>query len=165
MVELTGKQRPVLELLAEYSRGIPCLTDALVKANKVGNRALGGQGPYLTASIDLFVDRPSYTFPEDAPSNPDSDANNANLPRGISSWAPHCPYVPERFRQLSGDPGSQTAGRAATNRPAGGSRPDADSRLANAMAARLLDTAPEQVPPLAGLMLSPMLRGGEVSVP
>lgn len=167
IVTLAGKQRPVLEVLATYSEGLPCLADALVKLNRAADRALGGYGPYLKASIDMFVDHEAYSYPEDAPSNPNSDANENNLPQGITSWEPHCPYVPERFEQLdkypahNADTPAATSPRPAAEKPGPARRPS----LSTAIAARLLDRPADEVPPIAGLMLSPLMKGGEVSVP
>lgn len=173
LVTLAGRQRPVLEVLATYAEELPCLADSLVKLNRAANRALGGYGPYLKASIDVLVDHESYSYPEDAPSNPDSDANENNLPPGITSWAPHCPYVPERFNQLADHPAYNADGAATKPRPAAAERSGTAERstraqpssLGTAIAARLMHRPAADVPPLAGLMLSPLMRGGEVSMP
>lgn len=136
IVTLTGDQRPVLAVLATYAPELPCMADALARLDRAANKALGGQGPYLQASVDVLVDRPSYRYSKDFPGNPGSDAHNAALPHGISSWEPHCPVVPQWF-----------AGLADNHRAVGEPEPT------------------DAVHPLAGLMLGPILRGAEVRVP
>jgi phospholipid/cholesterol/gamma-HCH transport system substrate-binding protein len=165
LVTLAGKQRPVLELLAEYSRGLPCLFDTLAKLDRDLNRVLGGKGPYAKVSIDLFVDKRTYTYPHDLPTNPRSDANPRNLPSGVPSWAPHCPVVPKRFQELDPvPPYFATGAKGATVPPARSSSAPTTRRLAGVLAGRLLNRRADEVPPLAALMLSPMLRG-EVRLP
>lgn len=60
LVTLAGRQRPVLDLVAEYSRGLPCLFDALATFDRAGNRVMGGPGRYMKVSIDMFVDRRTH---------------------------------------------------------------------------------------------------------
>ncbi|EHR50254.1 virulence factor Mce family protein [Saccharomonospora marina XMU15] len=108
LVRLAAGQRSVMELLAYYSGQIPCTIDGLVQSQKAANLVIGGQGPYFRLTLDAFVSRPPYSYPQDLPSNPNSDAHVSNLPPGIQSWEPYCPIVPERVRELPGKASATT---------------------------------------------------------
>lgn len=109
VVDLAEDARPVLGLGARYSPELPCIVSTLMLANKSLNHVLGGQGPYLSASIDLITQRPPYQLPKQLPANPSSAGNNATLPVGIPNWEPHCPVVPTQLRGIS-DVGPYQAG-------------------------------------------------------
>jgi phospholipid/cholesterol/gamma-HCH transport system substrate-binding protein len=97
---LTADARPILGLLARYSPEFPCLISTLNVANTAVDHVVGGEGPYLTATVDLFTQQPPYTYPNDLPSDPRSSAGNTKLPRGVPSWAPHCTTIPSQLRGL-----------------------------------------------------------------
>jgi phospholipid/cholesterol/gamma-HCH transport system substrate-binding protein len=122
---LTADARPILGLLARYSPEFPCLVSTLNVANAAVDHVVGGEGPFLTATVDLFTQQPPYTYPKDLPSNPNSSANNAGLPRGVASWAPHCTAIPSQLRDLRdiGPYGVQTRAPVASARPAGPGTP------------------------------------------
>ena len=101
LITLTGQSLPVLQLLATYSSEYPCLIHGLEVTNAVADRAFGGEGPYLKATIDLPGEQhPDYTYPADAASTATSDANVDQLPANIAGYAPHCVQVPTQDEGL-----------------------------------------------------------------
>lgn len=163
IVTLVGRQRPVLEVLAKYAPEFPCLAESLVLLERARNRAVGGSGPYFRVSVDAFVDRTAYRYPQDSPSNPASDAHNDTLPTGVDSWAPHCPHVPERFDALRDQPEPSAEMPARSDRSS--TTTPLSAPLATAIAARMLDRPAEQVPPVATLLIAPLTRAEEVRLP
>jgi phospholipid/cholesterol/gamma-HCH transport system substrate-binding protein len=165
VITLTGHSRPVLDLLARYSSELPCLFDTLVLGNKAENHVLGGQGPYLSASIDLLVQRPPYENPEQLPANRSSAGNNETLPAGIPNWAPHCSVVPTQLRGLH-DVGPYELATQGPVAPALSGAPDESQRtLTDSLGGQLLGVPPAQVPGTAQLLLLPLVMGGKVTVP
>ena len=165
VITLTGHARPVLELVARYSSELPCLFDTLVLGNKAENHVLGGQGPYLTASIDLLVQRSPYRYPEQLPANRSSSGNNETLPAGIPNWEPHCAVVPTQLRGLR-DVGPYELATQGPVAPAGSGAPDESQwTLTDSLGGQLLGVPPAQVPGTARLLLLPLVMGGKVTVP
>lgn len=166
LVTLTHQANPVLDVLAKYSPELPCLFDTLVLSNKAFNNVLGGQGPFLSADIDLVVQRSPYKYPKDLPSRPSSSANNDTLPAGIPNWEPHCAAVPSQLRDLP-DRGpyelaiQDPVAPAPSDEPGdggldGGERPPADSRDGR------VGTA-DQMPDTANLPPLPLMMGEKVN--
>jgi len=165
VIRLTGRARPVLELVARYSSELPCLFDTLVLGNKAENHVLGGQGPYLSASIDLLVQRLPYRYPEQLPANRSSAGNNETLPAGIPNWEPHCAVVPTQLRGLK-DVGPYELATQGPVAPALSGAPDESQRaLTDSLGGQLLGVPPAQVPGTAQLLLVPFVMGGTVTVP
>lgn len=104
LTTLTKRTRPVLSLLSYYSPTVPCILEALDYGNRLANFAAGVRGPYIPLSVDLVVDQPAYTYPNDLPSNPRSEAFVKNLPAQIPSFARHCPILPDRVLALPKNP-------------------------------------------------------------
>lgn len=180
LVQLSGRTRPVLQVLSYYSREVPCVLEALDYGNRLANLASGVRGPYIALSVDMIVDQPAYEYPRDLPSNPHSDAHNHNLPAEVPGWAPHCPQLPDRVYALgktpppySQQPYGQTyrsggRGSAASQRPARrapGVHVDPQLAMADALAAQRLGVTPDHLPGYAGLLLLPLLADGAVNVP
>ncbi len=178
LVQLTGRQRPVLALLDEYSGMLPCFVDALALADRAAVNAGPARGPYANLGIDMFVHQRPYTYPADVPGRAGNDANDHVLPDWAPSWEPHCPEAAPWLLEIGfPEPGSQPGQGTAQNWEP---RPDADrtptwSRrtrdaalsearlaLARAIAAQRLDVAPDQVPSYAVLLAAPLLVDGEV---
>lgn len=169
IVQLVGRARPVLEVLEHYSDEVPCVLAALEAGNKLANLASGVRGPYIALSVDMIVDQPAYTYPDDLPSNPSSDAHVSNLPDAVPGWEPHCPVLPDRVTALgdtpapySQDPYAQTfdAGAPDGERPTT-SRPTRPARevLAEALAAEALGVGIDDVPAYAPLLMVPLTQG------
>ena len=170
LVQLSGRSRPVLQVLANYSSEVPCVLRALDYGNRLANLASGVRGPYIALSIDMFVDRPAYEYPKDLPSNPRSDANVKNLPAVVPGWGPHCPVLPTRVTDLptspppySQQPYSQTFDLGAGKR-SGSTGTPRDEVLARAVAAQKLGVGMDKVPGYAELLLLPLLADGKVAV-
>ncbi len=175
LIRLSGRSRPVLALLDEYSTALPCFLKGLRIADNLANRAIGGRGPYANLVIDIAAANKPYTFPDDLPSNPRSDGNNANLPFDVPRFGPHCPEfsaevlalkpVKPYYAASQGNaidpPGTPKAG----TRPTSASVTEARLALARVLAAQALGVSQDQVPGYADLLIIPMLAGGEVSVP
>lgn len=175
LIRLTGRSRPVLALLEEYSSALPCFLKGLKTADILANRAIGGQGPYTNLVIDVIAQNKPYTFPDDLPSNPNSDGNNANLPFNVPKFGPHCPefsaevlgleQVEPYYAAAQGNaidpPGTPKAG----TRPTSASVTEARLALARVLAAQSLGVGSDEVPGYADLLIVPMLASGEVSVP
>lgn len=171
LVTLAGEARPVAALLDEYSSEFPCLIHSLNVTNAAVDKALA-QGPYVNLSVEVITQRAPYTYPEDLPQNPSSDANNANIPAPIPSWSPHCPVIPERMAGLADVPPlSQREPRknvleGRPERPEPGATAGLTPRqgLARALAAQLMEVPADQVPGAATLLLEPLLSDGKVRV-
>ncbi len=101
LVRLSGRARPVLEVLERYSGVVPCVLRALEAGNKLANLASGVRGPYIGLTIDMVVDQDPYTYPDDLPDDPRADSNLKNLPPSVPSFAPHCPVLPKRVTDRS----------------------------------------------------------------
>ncbi|HSV40336.1 MAG TPA: MCE family protein [Nocardioidaceae bacterium] len=177
LVTLSGRARNVLALLDEFSSAIPCTLDGLRVFEKLINQAVGTHGPYANLAIDMVVARKPYKYPEDLPSNPNSDGHNSNLPEAIPGWAPHCPEFSAEVRALPpGVPYNQQQNTlplkpTPATFPSGQSRQmddlvaEATEALARATAARLLDVPQDEVPGYAGLLVSPLVSDGAVVAP
>ncbi|HET7734535.1 MAG TPA: MCE family protein [Nocardioidaceae bacterium] len=87
---LTGESRRLLELLDSYSVALPCFLQALHDGEILANQVFGSRGPFTNLTLDLFVDRDPYRSPQDLPGNPNSDANDSNLPEGVPGFGPRC---------------------------------------------------------------------------
>ena len=172
LITLSGKSRPVLAVLDEYAVGLPCLLRDLHTADTLATQTVGAHGPF----VNLVATQKPYTYPDDLPSNPKSDGNNANLPSQIPSWKPHCaqfaPYVyqltpvtpysqPMPGQTAVPARGQQTVPQA---RPADAAVAEARSAMARAVAAQLMSVPQGQVPGYAELLIGPMLSGGTVDV-
>lgn len=173
LIKLSGRSRPVLKVLAEYSSALPCFLEGLHTADILANHAIGGEGPFTKLMIDVIVQNKPYTYPDDLASNPTSDGNNANLPFDVPSWKPHCPEFSSEVLALKDiapneqlldgltfDPAQQDT--SATPSPA--AVEEARAALARALAAQQMGVAQDQVPGYAELLVNPLLADGEVEV-
>ncbi len=182
LVQLSGRQRPVLALLEEYSSMLPCFVDALALADRAAVNAGPARGPYANLGIDMIVHQRPYTYPEDLPGRAGNDANDHVLPDWAPTWKPHCPEAAPWLLEIGfPEPGSQPGqGTAQTWEPdetpaqtpdRTWSRRDRDAALdearlglARAIAAQRLGVAQDQVPSYAVLLAAPLLADGEVAV-
>ncbi|MET3961673.1 phospholipid/cholesterol/gamma-HCH transport system substrate-binding protein [Marmoricola sp. OAE513] len=172
LIRLSGRSRDVLALLDEYSSALPCFLQALHTGDILVNQTAGALGPFANLTIDMVTHQAPYTYPDDLPSNPKSDGNNANLPVSVPSWEPHCaefassvlklknalPYSQELPSPVGGRPG---AASARADDPA---VVEARRAMAQALAARLLGEKVD-APDYAGVLIAPLLSDGEVPVP
>jgi len=177
LVTLSGEARPVLALLDEYSRALPCFLNALHTADILANQAAGGRGPFVNLTVDVITQQTPYRNPSDLPGR-GNDATDTRLPSQVPSWAPHCakfaPYVyslkdaPPYSLASPGTAIPPTLGGQSSARvpaaPLDSAVAEARSALARALAAQLLGVAQDDVPPYAELLLDPMLAQGEVTV-
>lgn len=188
LVRLSGRARPVLEVLERYSGVVPCVLRALEAGNKLANLASGVRGPYIGLSVDMVVDEPAYSYPDDLPSNPHGETHVDNLPAEVPSFAPHCPVLPRRVAELGptplpysqqpygqtfdsrrgseGDAGSPSDSDPRTapssgpsSGPASAATPPAREVLARAIAAQTLGVDLLDVPGYAALLLLPLTQG------
>jgi phospholipid/cholesterol/gamma-HCH transport system substrate-binding protein len=176
LIQLSGRSRDVLALLDQYSSALPCFLKGLHTFSILSDQAIGARGPFTNLIIDVVGDNKPYTNPNDLPSNPKSDGNNANLPAGVPNWNPHCPqFSPEVLALKDAAPNSEplegTAidvpekAAAATTAAPSAAVQEARDALARVLAARSLGVPAADVPGYAGLLVAPMLTDGQVSVP
>lgn len=173
LIRLSGRSRAVLALLDEYSSALPCFLEALHRGDILVNQTTGALGPYANLTIDVITHQEPYKYPEDLPSHPDSDGNNANLPESVPSWKPHCTEFASYALELENAlPYSQEMPNGVAGRPGSGANPTiapvtvrAREALARSLAAELLGTRTEDTPEYAGVLLTPMLSDGEVVLP
>lgn len=165
IVTLVGQAAPLEQLLADYSSEYPCLITSLNRLDQLAGKAFGGDGPYLRVSIDLVVHRKTYRYPQDAPGSSTSDASNENLPAMIRSWAPYCAAETAQMKALATQPAAAT-NTVPPSAPNGGkpSSGTPQATIARAVAAHALHVSPTEVPPVAVLLLEPLVNSGEVSV-
>ncbi|WP_183094177.1 MCE family protein [Nocardioides stalactiti] len=175
LVELSGRARPVLEVLERYSGTVPCILRALDAGNKLANLASGVRGPYIALSVDMIVDQAGYDYPNDLPTDPGNEAFVGNLPPEVPGWAPHCPLLPKRVTALGETPqpySQQPYGQTFDlgERASGDARadevraaPPAREVMARAIAAEALDVDLADVPGYAALLVLPLTEG-EVTV-
>lgn len=174
LVTLSGRSRPVLELLDQYAMALPCLINDLEIADRVANQGVGARGPYAHVTVDMVVTGKPYTYPNDLPSSPTSDANPNNLPSFIPGWAPHCAAIPDRLKDvpdaapMSLDPIGFTANPKnplpAPSKASSAGLDAARDGLARALAAYSLGVPQEEVPDFASLLIGPLLQDGKVTV-
>ena len=174
LVTLSGRARPVLKLLDTYSIVLPCVLDTLHVLDNVATHATGARGAYIQLRVDVVTARKPYTYPDDLPSNPKSDANVNQLHRFVPSWEPHCPDLAKSLYSVKAvKPFSQTGTTPVPptpRSPGGGGAPASDAlqearaALARSLAAQALGVDADQVPPYAGLLLAPLIAEGEVEV-
>jgi len=188
MVQIVVRGRPLLELLDTYAPMMACSIEGLRRVDIHGNQTTGSRGPYVLLTIDMFISREPYRYPEDLPTDPRSSAYLTNLPSPIRSWAPHCPkFGPQVYRTPDAQPRSlpplssqvlseeqASAGATTGTRTTAPSRDTQDpqaERLAIAvvLARDLLDRRGRRGakgdPELGGLLVAPMLADGTVEVP
>ncbi|MBO0841689.1 MAG: MCE family protein [Nocardioides sp.] len=188
-VRLTGRLQPITRLLHEYASAIGCTITGTRITDALADEAMGSRGPFVSLRFDTVGNRPSYTYPDDLPTNPHSSANDATLPDVIPGWAPHCPQFPADvlaiqnhgpYTQLlpgvvldpgsASDKGTSSSGTDASADATTGGYNDAATQeartaLARATAASLTGRPQDQVPGYAGLLLTPLVSTGEVDLP
>jgi phospholipid/cholesterol/gamma-HCH transport system substrate-binding protein len=183
LITLTGRARPVLELLDTYSSELPCLIAAMEGGDRVLSNVAGAQGPWVQLAIDTFVHQEPYRYPQDLPSSPTSDANVHNLPSSIPNWKPHCPrfpsYITDVFPLRPDETGSTRSTGSPTGDPSAAARSSSNHRttsvtpgalteartaLARVLAAHDLGVPQDQVPGYAELLLTPLIANGQVTV-
>ena len=173
LIRLTGRARPLLALLDEYSSVLPCSLKGLHTLDKLGNQITGARGPFTLLNVDVLVQGDPYVYPRDLPASPSSDASDNRLPRSIPSFAPHCPRFtrtalqvrdaapfslsPLAFQTIPGTSPSSTT----PDPTASGDTQLVDPRLADALGQQLAGRDDG----LAGLLLNPMLFDGVVRLP
>ena len=183
IVAITGRARPLVAVLDRYATNIPCSLSGLHVVDRLGNQNTGSRGPYVNLSIDMFVNRKAYRYPQDLPSNPGSQANLYQLPKPlVPSWDPHCPRFgpqmivpdaqPNSLAPLGGQaiaPGDQKKSAAVPrNRPApsyGRPAGASTSALSQAIAGQLLGDRHASWSGFGGLLVQPMLSDGQVRIP
>jgi phospholipid/cholesterol/gamma-HCH transport system substrate-binding protein len=181
LITLSGRSRPVLALLDQYSSMLPCTIKGLHTFDNLNTHAIGALGPFTNIDVEVVTNNTPYKNPVDLPSSPTSDGNNANLPAAIPGWAPHCPqFSAEVLAVKPAAPDSQiidglpinpsatpaTAGTAsAATAPPAAAVDEARQALARALAAMELGVPASQVPGVASLLVDPMLSSGRVTLP
>lgn len=178
LIALSGGARPMLALLDTYSSTLPCSLRGLHLLDKLGNQVTGARGPFTNLNVDLVVQGDPYVYPRDLPGSPHSDANDANLPAGIPSFAPHCPRFGRLTEQVKDAKPFSLSPLPFQARGHGGSgsRTDGqvtDRRLADSLATVMLEAhssstaaAPRgHQSALGGLLVAPLLYDGRVDLP
>ncbi len=189
LITLSGRSLPVLKLLAQYSSEFPCIISSLVVGNALEDHVIGGEGPYLKVIAEVLAPQhTSYAYPQDSPGSPTSDANNANLPAGITSFAPHCAEIPTQdlglkdvaplsynqhttthsanSQQSAAAPTSQRqSGAPASPAGIGSAGSAAEQAFVAALAANLGPGATLTNTGLADVLLAPLLHAGGAQLP
>lgn len=172
LIRLSGRSRDLLALLDRYSTALPCFLTALDRFGILSDQAIGARGPFTNLVVDVISNNGPYTNPQDLPSNPNSDGNNAKLPKGIPGWAPHCArFSSEVLALKDAAPNSEPLQGTALNVPqsktpaSAQSIQEARNALARALAAQALGVPTDKVPGYASLLVAPMLSDGQVDVP
>lgn len=178
LVTLSGRSRPVLALLDEYAKVLPCTLDTLHVLDNVATHATGARGAFINLRVDVITKRAPYTFPDDLPSNPGNEAHVDNLHPYVKVDGPYCAQLPPALYDVepappgSLPPGPQAVPPGSTTPPArSGPAPipeaalqEARDALARAMAAQSLGVPSDQVPDYVGLLMAPLLNDGQVTV-
>jgi virulence factor Mce-like protein len=169
-IHLAANSRPILNVFATYSTEYPCLLRGLtdIQPRLEGTFATG---PFLYVHLETMKDQQSrfYADPADNPQVPGSDLYNYQN----FSKTPSCNGLPYPNQAASyPHPGVSSATVAAHEKalttPAVGDIGPVGSvnenDLVGVVAAPLLQVAPGDVPPIADLLLGPLLRGSAVSL-
>lgn len=176
IVTLSGRSRPVLQVLDTYAHALGCLVVTLREADELADQSLGARGPYVLLSVDMMTRTAPYAYPDDLPDSTSSDANPKNLPSWIPSWKPYCSRLPSWAVSLE-DAGPNSLpgwGGVATepSQPApsvfgdsnAAATAEARRALARALASQSMGVSQDELPPYAELLVTPLLSGGTVSV-
>lgn len=172
LITLSGRSRPVLALLDQYSSMLPCFIKGLHTFDNLGTHAIGALGPFTNLVVEVVANNTPYTDPHDLPSNPKSLANDANIPSAIPGWQPHCPQFSAEVQALPAAAADSQVLQGTTIDPPGTPAAPVDNAaiaeardaLARALAARSLGVPAAQVPGFADLLLAPLLTDGQVTV-
>jgi virulence factor Mce-like protein len=169
-IHLAANSRPILNVFATYSTEYPCLLRGLtdIQPRLEGTFATG---PFLYVHLETMKDQQSrfYATPADNPQVPGSDLYNYQN----FSKSPSCNGLPYPNQGASyPHPGVSSTAVAAHEKalttPAVGDIGPVGSvnenDLVGAVAAPLLQVSPNDVPPVADLLLGPLLRGSAVSL-
>lgn len=171
-IQLVTRSRRTTSLLKEFGSVLPCTVTGLRVIDNAGGQLTGVRGPFINLTLDVLARREPYRAPKDLPGNPSSDANDATLPSLVPNSNPHCP----RFRDdllaldpavagsmpLQGIPLDPSPGAASAAADPEALR-EARLALARVVAAQALGVDQADVPPLADLLISPLLAGAEVA--
>jgi len=169
-IHLAANSKPILNVFATYSTEFPCLLRGLtdIQPRLEGTFATG---PFLYVHLETMKDSQSrlYVDPADNPQVPGSDLYNYQN----YSKSPSCNGLPYPSQAASyPHPGvsasTVAAHQAALTTPAIGDIGPVGSVNENALvgvvAAPLMQVSPSDVPPVADLLLGPLLRGSAVSL-
>jgi phospholipid/cholesterol/gamma-HCH transport system substrate-binding protein len=171
LIRLSGRSRPVLALLDQYSAALPCFLTGLHTFSILSNQAIGARGPFTNLIIDVISNNEPYKNPKDLPSSPTSDGNNANLPFGVPNWKPHCAQFSDEVLALKdAAPNSQPLLSQTIDVPPARSAAspaavqEAREAMARALAAQSLGVPVDKVPGFAELLVAPLISDGRVDV-
>ena len=171
LITLTGRARPVLELLDYYAPELPCILKTLRVGDELLNRATAARGSMIGLTLELLATQAPYENPKDLPGRADNDTHPNNLPSMVPNWKPHCPQLPKRVLGLgptkpySLDPYSSAVGAKPSAATPQASAPEVSrGRLASALAAHSMGQPAAITPGFAGMLMEPMLTDGQVVV-
>lgn len=168
IVTLVGQAEPLERVLADYASEFPCVIHGLTQLDELTGKAYA-DGPYMRVSIDVITHHEAYKYPADLPSGASSEANNANLPAGVDTWAPFCPTETAQMRRsltpahISSDSTHSSAEARKIVRSLTSLTSPTD-RLARSVAAEALGVDSSAVPSIAVLLGKPLLTNGEVTL-
>jgi virulence factor Mce-like protein len=168
-IALAANSRPILDVLATYSSEYPCLFRGLtdIQPRLEGTFATG---PYLYVHLETMKDNQSRTYvePADNPQDPRSDLYNYHNYGPASCAGLPYPSQPANYPHPGVSSATVRANANALTTPAFGDIGPIGSTnelgFVNVVAAPMLQLAPRDVPPVADLLLGPLLRGSAVSL-
>jgi virulence factor Mce-like protein len=169
-IQLAANSRPILNVLATYSTEYPCLLRGLTDIQPRLEETFA-TGPFLYVHLETMKDVQSrlYVDPADNPQTPGSDLYNYhNFSKTASCNGLPYPGQPANYPHPGVSSATVAANESALNATALGDIGPVgstdESDLVDVVAAPLLQVSPQDVPPVADLLLGPLLRGSAVSL-
>jgi virulence factor Mce-like protein len=152
LITLAAVSRPTLSLLAAYAPEYPCLLSGLVKFEPIDEQTFSGG--HLHIKLEVVLPRSAY-HPGEYPAYEDTSGPDC---RGLPNPQVPAPGVdlkdgttPDNTSPLASGPNSGLAGTAA------------EQHVVNSLLAPVMNVPADQVPPVATLLMGPLMRGTAVS--
>lgn len=152
LITLAAVSRPTLSLLAAYAPEYPCLLSGLVKFEPIDEQTFSGGHLHIT--LEVVLPRSAY-HPGEYPAYEDTSGPNC---RGLPD-----PQVPAPGVDLKDGTTADNAGPLASGPNSGLAGTAAEQHVVNSLLAPVMDVPADQVPPVATLLMGPLLRGTAVS--
>ncbi|RAG86690.1 mammalian cell entry protein [Streptacidiphilus pinicola] len=152
LITLAGVSRPTLSLLATYAPEYPCLLSGLVKFEPIDEQTFSGGHLHIT--LEVVLPRSAY-HPGEYPAYEDTSGPNC---RGLPD-----PQVPAPGVDLKDGTTADNTSPLASGPNTGLAGTAAEQHVVNSLLAPVMDVPADQVPPVATLLMGPLMRGTAVS--
>jgi hypothetical protein len=152
LITLAAVSRPTLSLLAAYAPEYPCLLSGLVKFEPIDEQTFSGGHLHIT--LEVVLPRSAY-HPGEYPAYEDTSGPNC---RGLPD-----PQVPAPGVDLRDGTTADNTGPLASGPNSGLAGTAAEQHVVNSLLAPVMDVPADQVPPVATLLMGPLMRGTAVS--